>query len=519
MIRAHLARSMEHPMKKRSQSVSYKVAMAVSLMMLVALGGSTWVNVLFFDKEYLRWVESRAEILARPVHQRIDDLLQQVGQKPSVFSVLAVDLERLVKENANLAHATIYESGGRVVADSDRDWQKQQQVDYRIQEALATNPQRPVTLLHQGNYQTLLPVIHAKGRIYIGIGTRGDSVQEARRRHILTFVLLALVALLLSGAGVFVILRRFVSNPIKHLVTIAERIAAGDLRRQVEPRRDDEIGAMEGAMSRMIEGFQSLIVETKSAANALSSASVQLSTVAEGLARGTARLAASVEETTASLEEMSASVTHNAENSRHMEQMALGGARDVEQSGRAVTESVEAMKTIADKITIIEEIAYQTNLLALNAAIEAARAGEHGKGFAVVATEVSKLAERSQRAAQEISALAGSSVRVAERSGELLAELAPAIRKTTDLVQDVSCASQEQADGLTQVNKAMSEVNHVVQRHTSRIDELSSASTELALKAATLQELMTRFKIAAETADVEHDTPLKFRPLTTGVRL
>jgi methyl-accepting chemotaxis protein len=197
-----------------------------------------------------------------------------------------------------------------------------------------------------------------------------------------------------------------------------------------------------------------------------------------------------------------------------MEQMALSGARDVEQSGRAVTESVEAMKTIAEKITIIEEIAYQTNLLALNAAIEAARAGEHGKGFAVVATEVSKLAERSQRAAQEISALAGSSVRVAERSGELLRELAPSIQKTAELVQEVSCASQEQANGLTQVNKAMSEVNHVVQRHTSRVDELSSASGELASKAETLQQLMGRFKTDADGSELKDVGRLNFRPLT-----
>jgi methyl-accepting chemotaxis protein len=484
------------------------------MMLLLALGGSTWVNVFFFDKEYLRWVESRSEVLARPVRQRIDDLLTQVGHKPSVFSVVAVDLERLQTENPHLSHVAIHDSSGQVIAHSDRGWQNRHQVDGRIQEVLETVPQAPVTFFHDGNYQTFLPVIHEKGRLYIAVGSRGDMVREARRRHIASFAILALISLVFSGAGVFIVIRRFVSGPINELVALAQAIAAGDLSRDASQKRDDEIGKMEGAMSRMISGFQSLVLQTKSAANALSSASVQLSTVAEGISRGTARLAASVEETTASLEEMGASVTQNAENSRHMEQMALRGAKDVEQSGRAVTESVEAMKTIAEKITIIEEIAYQTNLLALNAAIEAARAGEHGKGFAVVATEVSKLAERSQRAAQEISALAESSVRVAERSGELLRELAPAIQKTAELVQEVNTASQEQANGLTQVNKAMSEVNHVVQRHTTRVDELSSTSSELASKAETLQDLMGRFKTKAGSSQPEDSEGLKFRPST-----
>jgi len=177
-----------------------------------------------------------------------------------------------------------------------------------------------------------------------------------------------------------------------------------------------------------------------------------------------------------------------------MEQMALEVARDLGQGGEAVTESVEAMKTIANRITIIEEIAYQTNLLALNAAIEAARAGEPGKGFAVVAAEVSKLAERSQCAAQEISALAASSVRVAEHAGELLMELAPVTGKTAKLVQEVANASRDQAAGLAQVNKVMGEVNYVVQRHTSRVEELTGASDELATLAQGLQKLMGRFK-------------------------
>ena len=167
------------------------------------------------------------------------------------------------------------------------------------------------------------------------------------------------------------------------------------------------------------------------------------------------RLPQSVEQTTASLSQITASIDRNAANARDTEQVASAAAASADQSGRAVVETVAAMRSIADKISVIEEIAYQTNLLALNAAIEAARAGEQGRGFAVVATEVRKLAERSQKAAKEIGALAGSSVAVAERSGRLIVELVPTIRKTAELVQEVAAASAEQSAGVATVERTI----------------------------------------------------------------
>ncbi|HSN13350.1 MAG TPA: methyl-accepting chemotaxis protein, partial [Anaeromyxobacteraceae bacterium] len=196
-----------------------------------------------------------------------------------------------------------------------------------------------------------------------------------------------------------------------------------------------------------------------------------------------------------SLEEMSASIGQNAENSRPTEQVAGSSARNAEESGRAVTETVGAMREIAERTSIIEEIAYQTNLLALNAAIEAARAGDHGKGFAVVAQEVRKLAERAQGAAKEIGERASSSVKVAERSGQLLGELVPSIRKTADLVQEVAAASQEQSSGVGQINKAMAQVDQVTQRNASAAEELSSTAEEMASQAESLQSLMSFFRL------------------------
>jgi methyl-accepting chemotaxis protein len=225
-----------------------------------------------------------------------------------------------------------------------------------------------------------------------------------------------------------------------------------------------------------------------------------------------------VEETTSSLEEMSASITQNAESSRQTESMAKEGAQNAEESGKAVTETVTAMKTIAEKISIIEEIAYQTNLLALNAAIEAARAGEHGKGFAVVATEVRKLAERAQKAAKEIGAEAGSSVKVAERSGKLIVELVPVIRKTADLVQEVAAASAEQSAGVAQVSKAMGTVDQVTQRNASAAEELSSTAEEMASQAESLQQLMAFFTLTREHEHAGPKKPLHAVPAPVPVR-
>ncbi|MGZ8433041.1 MAG: methyl-accepting chemotaxis protein [Candidatus Binatia bacterium] len=272
--------------------------------------------------------------------------------------------------------------------------------------------------------------------------------------------------------------------------------------------RGDELGDVARAYNSFTDNLHESIEWVIGTADALSKASNEIAASAQSLTQTASDHAAAVQETTASLEEINASINQNAANSRQMEQMALDGAQELAHCSQVVGESVRAMKTIAEKITIVEEIAYQTNLLALNAAIEAARAGEHGKGFAVVASEVRKLAERSQIAARDISSLTSSSVSVAERSGKALKELVASIRKTAELVQEVATASREQASGVAQVNRAMMQVDKVTQRNAAQAEELANTADQTAAHAENVQLLMSVFRESkSETRSSVGSTP------------
>ncbi len=275
---------------------------------------------------------------------------------------------------------------------------------------------------------------------------------------------------------------------------IAQQVASGNLTLAIATKPVDQSSLL-FAMKTMVEKLGHVVGDVNGGAQALASAAGQISSTAQSLSQAASEQAAGVEETSASMEQMTASIAQNTENAKITDSMASKAAKDAVDGGASVAATVQAMKQIAKKIGIIDDIAAQTNLLALNAAIEAARAGEHGKGFAVVAAEVRKLAERSQVAAQEIGEVATNSVSLAEKAGRLLAEIVPNIRKTSDLVREITAASTEQTSGVGQINTAVSQLSQITQQNASASEELAATSEEMSGQAEQLQQTMRFFKV------------------------
>jgi methyl-accepting chemotaxis protein len=286
-------------------------------------------------------------------------------------------------------------------------------------------------------------------------------------------------------------------SSIDDVVRVMKSLADGDLTQTIDKSYQGAFGELKEYANGTVLKLSAIISEVNMAADALAGAAEQVSTTSQTLSQASGEQAAGVEETSASIEEMTASIAQNTENAKVTDTMATKAANEATEGGEAVRATVVAMKQIAQKIGIIDDIAYQTNLLALNAAIEAARAGEHGKGFAVVAAEVRKLAERSQVAAQEIGAVATGSVELAEKAGALLAEMVPSIKKTSDLVQEISAASQEQTSGVSQINGAVAQLSQTTQQNASASEELAATAEEMSGQAEQLQQTMSFFKISA----------------------
>ncbi|MDN0077002.1 methyl-accepting chemotaxis protein [Crenobacter sp. SG2303] len=339
----------------------------------------------------------------------------------------------------------------------------------------------------------------------------GDALYASARIAIIGVLIGALVIGLLLA----LFISRIISRPLNIAARVAGQLAEGDLTAKIDATSKDETGQVLASMQSMIGKLSQTIGEIRHAADNLASASEEVSATAQSLSQGAAEQAASVEEISSTLEQTTATVTQNTENAKVTDNMAGKAASEAAQGGSAVKETVTAMQAIAQKIGIIDDIAYQTNLLALNAAIEAARAGEHGKGFAVVAAEVRKLAERSQVAAQEIGELAGSSVKMAEHAGQLLDAMVPSIRKTSDLVQEIASASQEQSIGVAQINQAVSQLNQTTQQSASSSEELAATAEEMGTQAEQLQGLMAFFR----TTDTgQQHRPAPSRSNTASVR-
>ncbi|MBU1229345.1 MAG: HAMP domain-containing protein [Proteobacteria bacterium] len=317
-------------------------------------------------------------------------------------------------------------------------------------------------------------------------GTSSKTVNAAFGASALVLLLSISIALYIAS---------LIVRPIQQGVEFAKGMAEGDFTRTLDVEQKDEIGVLAQALNDMVGRLRQVVADVQGATDNVASGSEELSASSESLSQGATEQAAAVEEVSSSMEEMTANIRQNADNAQQTQKIAMQAATDAQEGGGAVSKAVDAMKTIAEKIGIIEEIARQTNLLALNAAIEAARAGEHGKGFAVVAAEVRKLAERSGHAAGEISELSSSTVIVSEKAGMMLAKLVPDIQRTAELVQEMAASTREQNSGAEQIQKAIVQLDSVIQQNASSSEQTASTSEELSSQAQQLQQTMSFFRV------------------------
>lgn len=325
---------------------------------------------------------------------------------------------------------------------------------------------------------------------------------EKQASALANFQSTSLTMLITAGIGVIlaiilsIALFRSITTPLQIVANAVHQLAEGNLTFRTHSERHDEFGQLLGAMNDSMVRLSQTVTDILNTSDALTSASAQVSATTQSLSQATTEQASSVEEISASLEQISSSVKQNADNAQITDGIAAKAAQQAAEGGSTVSQTVEAMRSIAEKVAIIDDIAYQTNLLALNAAIEAGRAGGHGRGFAVVASEVRKLAEHSRVAAQEIDELTTGNVRLAERAGDLLGNIVPAITKTSDLVQEISASSLEQSSGLSEVNSAMLQINRATQQNAAAAEELAATAEQTNDHSLHLQRLMSFFKVA-----------------------
>lgn len=358
---------------------------------------------------------------------------------------------------------------------------------------------------------------------------KASEFHSARFDHNVSRVIVASVCFalfaLLCGTVIAVVITRSITRPLGRARLVALTVAEGNLGIEVhasDTSKKDELGDLFRSLTSMVTRLKDVVSSIKESANRVATGSVQVNASGDITAASSAeqasqvekvsssveQVAASVEEVSSSLEEMTATIHQNHQNARQTEKMANQNAKSAQASGVAVQDTVTAMKSISNRVAVIQEIARQTNLLSLNASIEAARAGAHGKGFAVVASEVQKLAERSREAAGDIESLSQSSMAVALKAGDMLEKMVPDIQKTSELVAEISAASAEQSKGSEQINEAMQNINAAVQKlhgvtqqiqegvekNASGAEELARASDELAGQAKQMTSTIGFFK-------------------------
>ena len=492
---------------------------AVLIIILMALGAvavtkmsglnETTSSVIAGPVSRLTRVRGIAIEVNRLIRREKNEILASTMEDTKKFDLQAVETSAKIKQMIDEGIAGATAEGRPLWLEIGAQWQALKEVDEQVRQLSMEGKKEEAGRLSMGAGRKAVEDMEATINRVLDLNTRQmkDAEDSANASYIAgrnLMIATIVIALLTAVAGALWI-SRTLSRGLKTVGDALDAVASGDLVNQVQVRSNDEIKDLVDTVNMMIERLRTVVSDATAASENVSAGSQELAASSEQVSQGATEQAASAEEASASMEEMAANIKQNADNAAQTEKIARQSSKDAEASGVAVDKAVGAMRTIAEKIGIVQEIARQTDLLALNAAVEAARAGEHGKGFAVVASEVRKLAERSQAAASEIVAVSSDTVKAAADAGEMLTRLVPDIRRTAELVSEISAACREQDIGASQINEAIQQLDKVTQQNAGASEQISSTSEELAAQAEELQASIAFFR-------VEHSGAARARP-------